>query len=363
MAFTQVESAGISSSLSIQSVAVSGVITATSGFVGNLTGNVTGSLSLSSGVVINSPISNTIAFNIDNAEIGRFNNSGNFGLGIQNASTKLEVNGGIKASINNLPGGTTSFVVTRLDGSSSSLAAPSAVYLQQVCGITTNGSYWINLPTVGPTQVYCILDPSCAGGGWMMAMKATTGTVFSYSSSYWTSNNVLNSIDLTRNNADAKYNTYNYYQARDWLAIWPDIGNGGDISGGYGGWTWVENGATGNTESILTFMNRSVQVTKASNGVSYSATNPAPTGLPKYGNNWSMESGFQWYGLNYQANSSSRVRWGWATNNENDQASNDISGGIGMDTNYGSFSAGDRVNCCASISGINRSARVEWYVR
>ncbi len=42
MAFTQVESAGIASAINIQSVAVTGVITATSGFVGNLTGNTTG---------------------------------------------------------------------------------------------------------------------------------------------------------------------------------------------------------------------------------------------------------------------------------------------------------------------------------
>ena len=42
MAFTQIESAGIASALSVQSVTVTGVITATTGFVGNLTGNTTG---------------------------------------------------------------------------------------------------------------------------------------------------------------------------------------------------------------------------------------------------------------------------------------------------------------------------------
>ena len=252
-------------------------------------------------------------------------------------------------------------VLVKLDGSTSALAAPNAVYLQQVCGNTTNGVYWINLPTVGATQIYCILDRNCAGGGWMLAMKGTRGTTFNYSSGYWTSVNTLNPTDNTRNDGDAKYNTYNYFPAEDWLAIWPDIGNGGDVSGGYGGWTWVENNVTGNSETVLTFMNRGVQVTKASNGVVYSRTDPIPESLPKYGSNWSLSGGFRWYGLNYTGNAGAKVRWGWATNNETEQNSNDINGGIGM--TYGSFSAGDYIACCQTITGINRSARFEWYVR
>jgi hypothetical protein len=252
--------------------------------------------------------------------------------------------------------------VTRLDGSTSALAAPNAVYLQQVCGNTTNGVYWINLPTVGATQIYCILDPACAGGGWMMAMKGTRGTTFNFDSSYWTDiNTTLNPTQTNRNDGDAKFNTFNWYQSKDWLAIWPDIGNGGDVRGGYGGWTWVENNATGNSESVLFFMYRGIQVTKACNGYVYTATNPGPTGLAKYGNVWSMSGGFQWYGLNYTGNAGAKVRWGWATNNETEQNSNDINGGIGM--TYGSYSAGDYIACCQTITGINRSARFEWYVR
>jgi hypothetical protein len=33
-------------------------------------------------------------------------------------------------------------------------------------GTTTSGNYWINLPQLGPTEMYC--DISTAGGGWMM---------------------------------------------------------------------------------------------------------------------------------------------------------------------------------------------------
>jgi len=67
------------------------------------------------------------------------------------------------------------------DGSSADRAAPSASYLVSL-GITTNGFYYINLPTVGPTLVYCILDPAVDGGGWMVLWGAAQGaTNYTYS--------------------------------------------------------------------------------------------------------------------------------------------------------------------------------------
>lgn len=48
-----------------------------------------------------------------------------------------------------------------------------------------------------------------------------------------------------------------------------------------------------------------------------------------------------------------KMRWGFAWNNETDQSSDDISSGIGMGTGYGQYSAGDKVNCCATTTGIN----------
>ena len=46
-----------------------------------------------------------------------------------------------------------------------------------------------------------------------------------------------------------------------------------------------------------------------------------------------------------------------------DQDSNDVSGGIGMGLGFGNYSAGDKISCCQNTTGINRSARVEIYIR
>ena len=87
---------------------------------------------------------------------------------------------------------------TANSGLSSAEAASSAEEIKQNYPSATDGVYWINLPNVGPTQVYCLMDNAYDGGGWMLAMKATQGTTFRYNSSYWTSSNTLNTTSLNR---------------------------------------------------------------------------------------------------------------------------------------------------------------------
>ena len=247
------------------------------------------------------------------------------------------------------------------DGSSPEKAVYSARRLVEYHPDLDDGVYWINLPVVGPTQVYCILNTDCAGGGWMLAMKGTRGTTFNFDSTYWTTTNTLNAYQTNRNDGDAKFDTFNYFQSDDWLAIFPDVSVGGDVSGGYGGWTWVENNAVGK-KSVREFYASPTQITKLSNGVDYPATNPSPTGSSKFNYSiWSTQNGFQWYGINYTTFDLKSVRWGFAWNNEANQASNDVTGGIGL--KYASYSAGDAFNCCQASTGVNRTMRFEWYVR
>ena len=55
--------------------------------------------------------------------------------------------------------------------------------------------------------------------GWMMAMKAHE-ELLSPIPVHWTTGTTLNTSDNTRNDADAKFNTMNYYHAKDIMALW-----------------------------------------------------------------------------------------------------------------------------------------------
>ncbi len=249
------------------------------------------------------------------------------------------------------------------NGRSRANAAVSAYQLKQSYPNSPDGVYWIDLPNLGPTQVYCIMDSAYDGGGWMLAMKATRGTTFNYSSTYWTTTNTLNPTDNTRNNGDAKYATMNNYPAKDMLAVWPDIPNNSSESGSIDNltnWTWLQNNFhNGATIVPITFFSTVNNVFKSD-----------ATQFNGKGTVFSSQVGVRFYGFNYTGNSYSRVRWGFGWNENNsalypntDQGSNDVSGGLGMDNNYGNYSAGDRIQCCSNNTGINRSARVELYIR
>jgi hypothetical protein len=246
------------------------------------------------------------------------------------------------------------------DGKTSATAGTSALQIKTDYPASTDGVYWINLPTVGLKQVYCLMNSALDGGGWMLAMKATRGTTFSYSSTHWTTTSTLNATDLTLNDADAKYDVMNTFAAKDMMALWPDIANISAESGSIDGltqWSWLQNNFNSGTRTSLISM---------FNGGQRAYNTSINGSMPFSGFNntkFSDQGGFTFYGLNYTTNSNARVRWGFAWNNETDQGSNDVSGGLGMDAAYGNFSAGDRANCCQRFLAINRSARVEVYVR
>jgi len=201
------------------------------------------------------------------------------------------------------------------------------------------------------------MNPGVAGGGWMMAIKGTKGDTFKYKSSHWTTATTLNPTDTTRNDGDAKFNVFNYYPATDWLAIFPDVPSGGSISGGYGGWTWYAANPVKATRSLVDFFASNTQVMISS----------TPRSTSYYSSSiWSSQGGFQWFGANYKNPSmccglgTKQLRWGFAFNNEGNESSNDVSGGIGMNTR--ACSAGD-YSYFRGNTGDDRCMRFEWYVR
>lgn len=254
-----------------------------------------------------------------------------------------------------------------MDGTTSAKAAPNAKYIQTAFNNYTDGIYWINLPYVGPTQVYCLLNTAVNGGGWMMAMKATRGSTFQYSSSHWTSVTTLNSSDTNRNDADAKFNTMNYYYSKDIMALWPDIpwnygssSTGGSVNtnGSYNVWCWLQNNYNNGLRiTPINFFN------SASNLFFGDANNFTGKGTA-----FSSQIDVRFYGFNYTGNATGSNRWGFGWNENGgglypngDQGSNDVFSGIGMAA--GSYSAGDYISCCQNVTGINRTARVEIYIR
>jgi hypothetical protein len=277
-----------------------------------------------------------------------------------NAGEIAYVNGQLKYYV----GGKWTFITEGKDGSTADRAAESASAILAINPSASDGVYWINLPTVGPTQVYCIMNNSYNGGGWMMAMKATRGTTFNFNANYWTTTNTLNPTQTNINDGDAKFETFNRFEAKDILAVWPDLtANSGcfNVSRGH---IWLENSFwQGGTKITLTNLFNTANEYFIRDANNFCGINQ-----------FSRQTDVRFYGFNYSNDQNlARTRWGFGWNENGgglwpngNQGSDDVSGGIGMTgTQQGqvNYSAGDFIGCCQSVTGINRSARVEIYVR
>ena len=235
------------------------------------------------------------------------------------------------------------------DGSSQEKAATSAAAILQVNPSAPDGVYWINLPTVGPKQIYCALSSNhLGGGGWMLAWKCTRGSTFGYNSNYWTSANVYNETSgLNLNDGDHKNHAFNHYVANSIAAVFPDLNNGGQSSVPYSAWTWLQSGIG---QTALTRLQSNQQL----------SSNPRGESMYQ-GSGFTNQNGYQWYGFNYTGNNGNRVRWGFGWNNENNQGSNDVSSGIAPVRS--GASAGDHIYCCQGTTGVNRTIRAEIWVK
>lgn len=312
--------------------------------------------------------------------------SANYTIGGITSTFTVTANDGISSTAR-------TFNITRKwrDGSTSALAGSSAAAIKQETGLNTDGIYYINLPTAGPTQTYCLMNSNMSGGGWMMAFKAAaTGTTFNYSANYWTTANTLNPVTgLNRSAGDAKFDVMNYFPSTDIAALWPDISTGGSIPGNpYNCWSWMQPNFTEiypnpqNTIIPLTcidFFGRNGGLgvgefgTNGNNGGKFICPHNQFSG---WSGAFSSQADIRFYGFNFRGwGGSAAVRWGFGFNENGEgqyfspgylggggaPGSNDVSGGIGMAWN--NWSAGDSISCCNNVGGINRQARVEVYVR
>jgi hypothetical protein len=270
------------------------------------------------------------------------------------------------------------------DGLSAASPGVSAAQLKIDNGYNTDGVYWITINNTAQ-PVYCIMNSAIDGGGWMMIMKATRGTTFSHNASYWETNNLLNytvgsTTNVNRNDGDAKFDVYNQFAGKDMLALWPDIGQGGSISVSGYPWIWLQNDYNGGTRitPLSFFQTSGYRSGQAMNfGGRGRFIRDAKTFSGWAAGVFSSQVDIRFYGFNYENHpnygSQWKVRWGFGWNENSEglypstdvvpKGSNDLTGGIGLDVQGNNFSAGDVIACCQDTTGINRSARVEMYVR
>ena len=262
--------------------------------------------------------------------------------------------------------------VSLTDGLSAATAGESAAAIKLANPSASDGVYWINLPVVGPTRIYCIMNTLYDGGGWMMMMKATRGSTFNYDANYWTIANTLNPTEVNQNDGDAKFDAMNYFYAKDMLARFPDIttGAGGSISG-LGAHIWLQNNfptahTLGNTISTV---GGRVTPIGMFNQASRNFIGDAKLYSGWQSGVFSSQADVRFYGYNFYNDGAVRAtRWGFGWNENGgglypngNMASDDVFGGIGMRSP--AYSAGDNISCCQDSTGIQRTARVEVYVR
>jgi hypothetical protein len=286
--------------------------------------------------------------------------------------------------------------------------------------------------SMGKKYTYCIMDRNYFGGGWMLAMRAVRGSrTFGYNSDHWTNATTLNDTiekirdasvnadlkissigniiynhydgnDYAINRYDAKYDIFNKYKAKEWMAIFyfkyegGVAYKGGDIITGGNenakGWIWRETNLIepDNIErtplqlfqkrSNTSLFNRYTSLIDLRGN--YGVRNVKELDKFKPSANmprlWSSQHGYSFYGINYDVpelfegylRRGASTRWGFAWNENwdyaNNNGTNDVYGGIGLrypGSGRPGYSAGDFIYCCEDGQGVKSSIAFEWYVR
>lgn len=117
-------------------------------------------------------------------------------------------------------------------------AAGSALEIKRATSTNMDGHYWILINGTA-TLVYCVMNSSQGGGGWMLAMRGKNSeSTFTYNSSYWVNNTLLNenypqrfktdAINTYRN-TDAKYAPFTSVKSNQIMVLFPEYTNAGGI--------------------------------------------------------------------------------------------------------------------------------------
>lgn len=149
----------------------------------------------------------------------------------------------------------------------------------------------------------------------MLAMKGGPGM----NTGLWTTNSTLNPTDVQiSTNAFAKYDVFNYFQATDWFASFPNSAvYGGDLpSTLYNGWSWIENNACNSTRTPLSAFLSGPYVKNSYGSTGYAATPIRPYDNGKFNMTMWYDGGALQASV-YAINFESALKWGFKYNNTN----------------------------------------------
>jgi hypothetical protein len=192
-------------------------------------------------------------------------------------------------------------------GTGADCAALSCLEIISAYPSSSDGIYWIDPDGYGAYEAYC--DMTTDGGGWTLLLKTSgdLNTSLYYTDTLWTNQMLLNETSLdTSVNANAKLQPFTNLPIDELNGCFPD----------YGHCIYADIGSGLAASDI--FAGGTIQVGSNFNGQMYSG--------------WSYQTNCRYFGINTPH--SSRARFGFSANQENNCSSNDTAIGFGLGSTW-----------------------------
>jgi hypothetical protein len=180
-----------------------------------------------------------------------------------------------------------------------------------------DGVYRIS-PAAAPFDVVC--DMTRDGGGWTLLLKAAGDSTLFYSAPAWTDDNLINPTDLTTQPGNAKYASF--------LSL-PLTTLRGELD---------------SFRYTKAFSSRTAQQIFAGAADIVDGFPTFNTGAP----NWSAQPNCHVFGVNIPY--STRARFGWSANQENDCVSNDTGIGLGVNSHGAGYICGSTLCSAGNVN-------------